>query len=119
MGAAARLCLADLYSAETLKQACLAFITRSPDVLQKGQATAAFEKLVETRPKLLQDILAMSSGVKRKSSEIELEFPDTADWSRLTQPALKRACKERRLSEQGNKAALKDRLEQHCASTAT
>merc|ERR1712216_292597 len=94
--------------------ACLKFITSAPAVLQKVQATSAFENLIETRPKLLKDILAMSSGVKRKredETQEAFEFPDGTDWSRLTQASLKRACKERKLSDNGNKAALKARLE--------
>ena len=75
-----RLSFADLYDRQALWHSCLSFITSTPAVLQEVQGTDAFEHLSETRPKLLKDILAMSSGVlKKRKLQVQadaFEFPD-------------------------------------------
>lgn len=116
--AVTRLSLADLYDCVSLRQSCLEFITSTPAILREVQDTAEFDHLCETRPKLLKEMLAMSTGgraksSKRPSSSSSLEFPNGTDWSRLTLSSLKKACQERGLSESGTKASLKDRLETH------
>jgi len=112
-----RLSFADLYDRPTLRHSCLAFITSTPTMLKQVQETDEFDRLCETRPKLLKDILAMSSGIlgkrKRESPPGTLEFQNGSDWARLTLGNLKKACQERGIIDTGTKATLRTRLENH------
>mmetsp|Transcript_74496 Transcript_74496/g.197874 ORF Transcript_74496/g.197874 Transcript_74496/m.197874 type:complete len:444 (-) Transcript_74496:141-1472(-) len=87
----------------SLKEACLAFVTRDSETVQAAQDSRDFEALPSD---LVRELFVYASGNNKRRQANSLEFPSGTDWMSLSHVQLQRACDERALSSIGERLEL-------------
>lgn len=87
----------------TLKEACLAFVTRDAETVQAAQDSRDFESLPS---ELVRELFVYASGNNKRRQANSLEFPQGTNWALLSHVQLQRACDERALRSLGEREEL-------------
>jgi len=99
-----RLMVADELGLQDLRTACVNFLTL-PGNLQGAQASEAWERLVDQRPRLMADLLkTLLPPTRKRKRDTEVDY---GSW---TKADLVNEARRRSLSTAGNKQNLIDRL---------
>jgi len=97
---------ADKHQLSDLKQSCLDAFVAHPQAMDLDE----WEEVSDALAREVAEALGGRQRRKRRRSE-NYEFPAGSDWAKLTKPALRRACAERGIAQDGLKADLLARLQ--------